>query len=115
MYKRQVQHLGPAASGEGDERERHREGHDLSLIHIFIAPTKEQAQAELDAAVAAIPELAARAGGVILGSPDEVSPIYERILASGVDGVTVNLPANGHVPGRVALLGETLAPVVNRS
>ena len=42
-------------------------------------------------------------------------PIYERILASGVDGVTVNLHANGHVPGRVALLGETLAPVVNRS
>jgi alkanesulfonate monooxygenase SsuD/methylene tetrahydromethanopterin reductase-like flavin-dependent oxidoreductase (luciferase family) len=80
-----------------------------------VAPTKEQAQAELDAAVAAIPELAARAGGVILGSPDEVRPIYERILASGVDGVTVNLPANGHVPGRVALLGETLAPVVNRS
>ena len=71
--------------------------------------------AVLDAAVAAIPELAARAGGVILGSPDEVRPIYERILASGVDGVTVNLPANGHVPGRVALLGETLAPVVNRS
>ena len=80
-----------------------------------VAPTKEQAQAELDAAVAAIPELAARAGGVILGSPDEVRPIYERILASGVDGVTVNLPANGHVPGRVALLGETLAPVENRS
>ena len=51
---------------------------------------------------------------VILGSPDEVRPIYERILASGVDGVTVNLPANGR-PRRVALLGETLAPVVNRS
>ena len=36
-------------------------------------------------------------------------------IDGGVDGVTVNLPANGHVPGRVALLGETLAPVVNRS
>ena len=98
-----------------------RLGRDRSQITVtyqtsaVIAPTKEQAQAELDAAVAAIPELAARAGGVILGSPDEVRPIYERILASGVDGVTVNLPANGHVPGRVALLGETLAPVVNRS
>lgn len=98
-----------------------RLGRDRSEITVtyqtsaVIAPTKEQAQAELDAAVAAIPELAARAGGVILGSPDEVRPIYERILASGVDGVTVNLPANGHVPGRVALLGETLAPVVNRS
>lgn len=98
-----------------------RLGRDRSQITVtyqtsaVIAPTKEQAQAELDAAVAAIPQLAARAGGVILGSPDEVRPIYERILASGVDGVTVNLPANGHVPGRVALLGETLAPVVNRS
>ena len=76
------------------------------------APTREQAQCELEAAVAAIPELGARAGSVILGSPDEVRAVYERILATGVDGFTINLPANGHIPGRVALLGETLAPLI---
>ena len=81
----------------------------LGLPH---APTREQAQCELEAAVAAIPELGARAGSVILGSPDEVRAVYERILATGVDGFTINLPANGHIPGRVALLGETLAPLI---
>ena len=30
----------------------------------------------------------------------------------GVDGFTVNLPANGHVEGRVSLLGETLTKVL---
>ena len=33
-------------------------------------------------------------------------------LALGVDGFTVNAVANGHIPGRVALLGETLRKVI---
>jgi hypothetical protein len=33
---------------------------------------------------------------------------------TGIDGVTVNAPPNGHVEGRVALLGETLAPLFAR-
>lgn len=33
-------------------------------------------------------------------------------LALGVDGFTMNAPFNGHVPGRVALLGETAAKIV---
>lgn len=66
----------------------------------------------MDDAVARIPELAGRAGTAIIGGPEEVAAAYERILATGVDGVTVNLPANGHIEGRVALLGETLAPLI---
>ena len=27
-------------------------------------------------------------------------------MATGLDGLTLNAPANGHVPGRVGLLGE---------
>jgi len=30
----------------------------------------------------------------------------------GVDGFTVNAPANGHIEGRVELLGEVLRKVV---
>lgn len=56
-----------------------------------------------------------RRPAVIAGGPDEVRAAYERILDSGVDGVTVNMPANGHVEGRVRLLGETLAPLVGAS
>ncbi len=94
-----------------------RLGRDRSEITVtyqtsaVIAPTHEQAQKEYEEAVARIPELGLR-GGAILGSPDEVGEVYERILATGVDGFTVNLPANGHVEGRVSLLGETLTKVL---
>lgn len=27
-------------------------------------------------------------------------------MATGIDGLTINLPANGHIPERVALLGD---------
>jgi F420-dependent oxidoreductase-like protein len=76
-----------------------------------IAPTHEQAVKEYEEAVARIPQLGQRGGGII-GTPDEVGEIYARILATGVDGFTVNLPANGHVEGRVSLLGETLTKVI---
>ena len=36
----------------------------------------------------------------------------ERARSAGIDGFTVNLPANGHVEGRVELLGQTLAPLI---
>ena len=95
-----------------------RLGRDRSQItvtyqtSVCIAPTREEAEREVDEAVARIPELGARRAGVLLGGPDEVRAAYERILATGVDGVTVNLPANGHIEGRVRLLGETLAPLI---
>ena len=76
-----------------------------------IAPTHEQAVAEMDATIERIPQLARRATAIV-GSPEEVAAVYERILATGVDGVTVNLPCNGHIEGRVALLGQTLAPLI---
>ena len=79
-----------------------------------IAPTHDEAVADFEAAVARTPELGMRRGGAIVGGPEEVAAAYERILATGVDGVTVNLPANGHIPRRVALLGETLAPLIPR-
>lgn len=97
-----------------------RFGRDRSQITVSyqtsacIAPTREQAEREVDEAIARIPELGGRRAGVILGGPDEVRDTFEQLLATGIDGVTVNLPANGHIPGRVHLLGETLAPLITR-
>ena len=97
-----------------------RLGRDRSEITVSyqtsacIAPTHEQAVAEMDATIERIPQLGARRATAIVGSPEEVAAVYERILATGVDGVTVNLPCNGHIEGRVALLGETLAPLIAR-
>ena len=86
-----------------------------------IAPTMEQAEADLAAYfamrgvdLAGMPEdrRAALTGRFILGDPDTVGERLAADLALGVDGFTLNAPANGHVPGRVSLLGETAAKVV---
>ena len=49
---------------------------------------------------------------VVWGDPDEVGETLAAVLASGVDGFTCSLPANGFVPGRVELLGETATKVL---
>ncbi|GAB3498033.1 LLM class F420-dependent oxidoreductase [Flexivirga sp.] len=77
-----------------------------------IAPTHEEAQRDLDAYLERNPAARERAGSAIVGSPDEVAAAYTEVLATGIDGVTVNAPANGHIPGRVQLLGEALAPLI---
>lgn len=97
-----------------------RLGRDRSEITVSyqtmacIAPTREQAERELDEAIARQPDLGARRAGCIVGSPDEVTEAYAALLETGVDGFTANLPANGHVEGRVTLLGQALAPLIQR-
>ncbi len=95
-----------------------RLGRDRSEITVSwqrsacIAPTMEQARAELQ-------EMLDRRGlgpeamhRFVVGDPDTVGEQFAADLALGVDGFTVNMPANGHVPERVALLGATLAPLI---
>jgi len=86
-----------------------------------IAPTMEEARADLagffafrdiDLDAFSDDQRAALLGRFILGDPDTVGERLAADLALGVDGFTLNAPANGHVPGRVALLGETAAKVV---
>ncbi len=50
----------------------------------------------------------------ICGAPDEVAEqIKTRVLDAGIDGIILNLPANGHEPGIVELAGRTLRPLVD--
>jgi alkanesulfonate monooxygenase SsuD/methylene tetrahydromethanopterin reductase-like flavin-dependent oxidoreductase (luciferase family) len=51
-------------------------------------------------------------GNFIWGNPDSVGEQFAEQLRLGVDGFTINMPANGHVEGRVELLGHTLAPLI---
>ena len=47
------------------------------------------------------------------GNPDDVAEqIKTRVLDKGIDGVIINLVANGHEPGIVELAAKTLAPLV---
>jgi F420-dependent oxidoreductase-like protein len=104
-----------------------RLGRDRSEITVSyqglacVAPTHDEAVAELDALLASrgmdvssmsttMPQ--AMRAVVPHGDPGEIAEIFSTYLATGVDGVTVCAPANGHIEGRVALLGETLAPLV---
>jgi F420-dependent oxidoreductase-like protein len=102
-------------------------GRDRSQITVSwqrsscIAPTMEEAQADLRAYFQRrgiqIDSLAddarlALTERFIVGDPDTVGERLTADLARGVDGFTINAPANGHVPGRVALLGEVAAKVV---
>jgi len=52
-------------------------------------------------------------GRFALGDPDTAGEQLSVDLASSVDGFTINMPANGHVPGQVALLGETATTLLS--
>ncbi len=86
-----------------------------------IAPTRDEALADLtaylgerghDLASMDDSERDRRLAPFIWGDPDTVAEGFAERLRPGIDGFTVNMPANGHVEGRVQLLGETLAPLV---
>jgi F420-dependent oxidoreductase-like protein len=112
-----------------DALARHCEalGRDRSEIVVTVqanacvAPTHEQAVAEADGFLAArgldlasmSDEEAGRFRAMItIGDPDEAGELFAARLIDGVDGFTVNSPANCHIEGRVALLGEVLAKVL---
>jgi alkanesulfonate monooxygenase SsuD/methylene tetrahydromethanopterin reductase-like flavin-dependent oxidoreductase (luciferase family) len=103
------------------------EGRDRAEITVSvmgracIAPTHEQARQELDAGllrlgldVASMSEDDAEAIRALVpyGDPDAIGERFATDLLPGVDGFTVSAPANCHIEGRVALLGEVLAKVV---
>lgn len=104
-----------------------REGRDRSEITVSvqlsacIAPTHEQAEADLTrflgergTDLTAVDDATRQAilGRFTFGDPDEVGEQLAAILAQGVDGFTCNLPANGHDPDNVELLGQTAAKLV---
>lgn len=91
------------------------------LSNACVAPTHDQAVAEAGAFLASrgidmasmSAEDAARIRSMIpMGDPDEVGEIFANRLIDGVDGFTVNAPANCHIEGRVPLLGEVLSKVI---
>ena len=80
------------------------------LTMVCVAPTMEQAMADAR-------ELAQLKGwsndvvdmlkGVLIfGDPDTVGERLQEIVNCGIDGLTINLPVNGHIIDRISLLGE---------
>jgi F420-dependent oxidoreductase-like protein len=86
-----------------------------------IAPTMEEAETELfdylggrgiDVTVLDEETRESILGRFTYGDPDTVAEQFAADLALGVDGLTINMPANCHVPERVELLGHTAASLV---
>ena len=86
---------------------------------VCIAPTHAQAEADIarylgERGIDLGDETTRRMieGRITYGDPDEVGEKLAAVLDLGVDGLTCNLPANGHDPDNVELLGETAAKLV---
>jgi F420-dependent oxidoreductase-like protein len=86
-----------------------------------IAPTHEAAMADLaayferrgvDLVSMSDDDREVVLGNFIWGNPDSVGEQFAAQLQPGVDGFTINMPANGHVEGRVELLGHALSPLI---
>ena len=93
-----------------------RLGRDRSEITVtkltmcVLAPTMEEAEADLRT-MAAVKNwnddaIAFAKQFLIFGDPDTVGEKLEQSMSMGLDGLTINLPVNGHDVDRVALLGE---------
>ncbi len=80
------------------------------LQMVLVAPTMEQAEADLremagvkgwnDEVIEMVKAI------LIYGDPDTVGERLSECMATGIDGMTINLPANGQHTDRIALLGE---------
>lgn len=83
------------------------------LVMMAIGRTHDEARASIDAFVAAhgwpaeVVELILPR--IMLGGPDEIGEAIQTLVANGLDGVTLNLVANGHDTEMVALAGETVS------
>ena len=80
------------------------------LQMVCVAPTMEEAEEDLR-------EIAQTKGWsdeiiemakmiLIFGDPDAVGEQLQACMDTGIDGMTINLPANGHKLERIGLLGE---------
>lgn len=86
------------------------------LLLCCVAPTMEDALADLDR-MAAVKGWDDAAKGfvqsqLVFGDADTVGERLADAVAKGLDGLTVDLPVNGHDEERVALLGEIGRKVV---
>ena len=78
-----------------------------------IAPTHEQAQRKLDALIeAGLSEERVR-GWAMVGDPDGIAEQTQAFLDVGIEGLTLSIP-DVHDLETVALVGETLGPLLNR-
>lgn len=86
------------------------------LQMVCLAPTMEEAEADLREVAAAKgwnDEVIAMAKLILIyGDPDTVGERLKACMDTGIDGMTINLAANGHNTDRIGLLGEVASAAI---
>ena len=106
--------------GEHCERlGRDRSGISVTkLMMVAVAPTRDALDRDFEAVAAAKgwndKHIEFAKSALICGDPDEVGRTLQDAVAKGLDGVTVDLPVNGHDPERIHLLGEIVDKILPR-
>lgn len=80
------------------------------MTMVCVAPSMEQAEADLRdmAAVKGWSDqvLGMVKGMILFGDPDTVGEQMQAMVDTGLDGLTINMPVNGHITERIGLVGE---------
>ncbi len=104
-----------------DRLGRDRSEIDVTCLQmVVVAPTMEEAEADM-AEIAAVKgwndEIMEMAKSILVfGDADTVGEQLQTVMDAGLDGLTVDLPVNGHNLDRIALLGDIgLAVTAKRS
>ena len=90
---------------------RNRADISVSLnVSCVIAPTNAEAEADVKAMASVkgwndqiVDGMRSR---LVFGDPDSVGEALTDLVSAGLNGLSLSLPVNGHIPGRVALLAE---------
>ncbi|MDO8392060.1 MAG: LLM class F420-dependent oxidoreductase [Actinomycetota bacterium] len=86
------------------------------LLMVCVAPTMEEADADLRELAGVkgfsdeVVEMVKRI--FIYGDPDTVGEKLLEAMNTGIDGMTINLPVNGHRTDRIGLLGEVASRAI---
>lgn len=80
------------------------------MTMVCVAPTMEKAMADaraLSGVKGWTDEVIEMIKGMIIfGDPDTVGEKIQEFVDAGVDGLTINMPINGHITERISLVGE---------
>ncbi len=86
------------------------------LMMVAVAPTQEELDADFRATAEAKGwgdrHIEGAKQALISGDPDTVGEILQDAVAKGLDGLTVDLPVNGHLAERIELLGEICGKIL---
>ena len=86
------------------------------MMNVCVAPTMEQALADVktiankkgwnDEVIEMLKEM------MVFGDPDTVGQQLQAMVDTGIDGLTINMPANGHIVERIGLVGEIVDKIL---